>query len=379
MGRSYCRTTLTAVAVTFVQASWGEPAFVQAAGSPIAIEGSPGAIFSGDVNADGAIDLLITNRKAGHVGILLGDGSGKFQLNSSTIANTSGVIKVVDLNKDGKLDVASVSDRDYSIDVYLGDGAGGFTRAEGSPVRTKGGNNARPYGLEAADFNEDGHLDLVMANNIDGDVSGAFGDGTGRFTAMPKAILIGMEPFDLAVHDVNGDSRADLIAPTSEGRIAEVTVLYGDGKGGFARGTPFEGAADPYAVAVGDVNGDGHIDFATVQAEMPLVCVGLSDGKGKFSIAPGSPFNVASARHATDVEMGDANGDGRMDLYLAAGRNVQVWIADKKGGVAQAEGSPYALGSGTWRLHVADLNKDGRADLATTDYDRQSVVILLAH
>jgi hypothetical protein len=288
------------------------------------------------------------------------------------------VVRAIDLNGDGKLDVASVSEQDYSIDVFLGDGSGGFTLVDGSPFQTKRGDDARPYGLEAADFNEDGHLDLIMANNIDGDVSGAFGDGSGRFTAMPKPVPIGMEPFDLRVYDVNGDGHTDLIAPTSEGRIAEVTVLNGDGKGGFTRGTPFEGAADPYAVAIGDVNGDGRIDVATVQTEMPLVCVGLSDGKGNFTIAPGSPFNVASARHATDIEMGDANGDGRMDLYLAAGRNVQVWIADKNVQMVQAEGSPYSLGTGTWRLEVADLNADGKSDIATSDYDRQAVVVLLA-
>ncbi len=369
---------LTLLLPAAIASAADKPQFVPAPNSPIATGGSPGSSAAGDINGDGALDLVVSNLKLGRAQILLGDNTGQFRISEESVPNKSAGIQILDANKDGLMDIAAAADWGYSVDIFLGNGKGGFAPSQGSPFKTRSGDDPRPYGLAAVDLNEDDHVDVLILNNLDGDASGAFGDGTGQFAAMPNPIPVGEEPFDLAVRDVNGDGHLDICAPTSEGRIAEVTILYGDGKGGFTRGTPFEGAPDPYCVAFGDVNGDGHDDIATIQVELPLITVGLGDGKGKFTVAPGSPFKMTGAAYATDLEMGDANGDGRMDLFLAAGRNIQVYLANKKGEFVPAPGSPYVAGRGTWRFVLGDWNKDGKCDIAAPDFDGGTVTILLA-
>jgi hypothetical protein len=242
----------------------------------------------------------------------------------------------------------------------------------------KTGRHPHTHGLALVDVNGDGKPDLINANNDDNDVAVLLGDGRGGFRPAPGSpFAVGPSPYPLAVGDVNGDGRPDIVAPNSKPGTKTVTVLLGDGRGGFrpASGSPFATAGQAYFATLGDVNGDGRPDIVAAHGDDGRVTVLLGDGRGGFQPAPGSPVDLGSRAWA--VAVADVNRDGKPDLIAATGESVRVLLGDGRGSFTPAPGSPFPAGKGSWRLAVADFNGDGKPDVAATGVEGGTVTILL--
>jgi hypothetical protein len=100
----------------------------------------------------------------------------------------------------------------------------------GATINWPAGTN--PDSVAVGDFNGDGHADLVTANVNSPNVSVLIGNGSGGFAA-PVNFDVGDSPRSVAVGDFNGDGHEDLVS-ANEGSGANVSVLIGDGTGGFA-------------------------------------------------------------------------------------------------------------------------------------------------
>ena len=200
------------------------------------------------------------------------------------------------------------------------------------------------------------------------------GDGKGT------RISVGDSPASVALADFNRDGKLDLAVANSESN--NVTILLGDGAGGFrpAVGSPFAAGHNPSDIAVGDVNNDGSLDLAFANHDTSYLTVLTGDGKGSFSPAPGSPFTVQSKPHPHGIAMADFNGDGKPDLATDDWQNNQVTVVfnDGKGGFI-SPGVSFPVGKMPYhKLRAADLNKDGGADIVTTNFEGGNVTILLA-
>jgi hypothetical protein len=164
------------------------------------------------------------------------------------------------------------------------------------------------------------------------------------------------------VGDFNGDGHTDLAV--ADGGDPTVTVLLGDGTGGFrpaatspvhipttARGTASHNLDMPSAVAVGDLNGDGHLDLAvTVTDTRPdNVTILLGDGTGNFVPAPSGSVPVEADPNALpqpdSVVVADLNHDGRPDLATANayGNDVTVLLGKGNGDFTRPAGSPVKV------------------------------------
>jgi hypothetical protein len=154
-----------------------------------------------------------------------------------------------------------------------------------------------------------------------------------------------------------------------------LTVLFGDGRGGFRRELVPLRTVLPWFVAVADLNGDTKPDLVVTHAERNELTVLIGDGKGAFRETSGSPFDLG--HYAWHVAIADFNGDGIGDVVAAAG-DVRVLLGDGQGGFAPVPGSPFATREGTWQLAVADVNGDGKPDVVTTNLEGESVTVLLA-
>ncbi len=331
----------------------GRGGFTAAPGSPLNAGDAPVSVAVGDFNGDRKTDLAVVNQGSDNVTVLLGDGKGGFTVGDAvpTGSREPTQIAVADFNADGKADLTISHFTGRDVSVLLGNGKGGFTPAPGGPLVAP---DWWFTSLAVGDLDGDGKPDIVAtvvadfvqdmmqrrAPRRDG-VAVLLGDGKGGFASDPnKSFTVQKLPRSVAVGDFNGDGKLDLV--TANENSDNATVLLGDGTGRFtaAPGNPFKAGKGPVSVAVGDFDGDGKLDLAIANRGDNSVTVLLGDGKGGFAEAPGSPFPVGT--EPWSVVVGDFNGDGKPDLAIAnqGSNNVTVLLNNRPGPAAPASAKP---------------------------------------
>lgn len=228
-------------------------------------------------------------------------------------------------------------------------------------------------GVTAADFNGDGHLDLIAAPNNNGasEVLLLLGRGGTQQFGPPTSVPVGGQPLIPAVGDFNGDGKPDLLIPLNTfGQPRGFSVLLNDGTGKF--GTPniiVRSQGDLINPVAGDLNNDGKLDIVAglfTGSSDVKVAIFLANDAGGFPTAANASLITVSG-FASGVLIGDFNEDGKRDLALSGqtSGSVQIMFGDGTGGFAA--GVSTSTGAALSVLTAGDFNNDGHLDLLSSN------------
>jgi hypothetical protein len=328
---------------------------------------SPGAIAVGDVNGDGKADLVVAHCGtvsgcgAGNVGVLLGNGNGTFA--AGVVYGSAGIypdgVVIADVNGDGKADlVVANSSTSFSVNagdlgVLLGNGDGTFQAAVAYPAGGYGSAS-----VAVVDVNGDGKLDMVVANcsSTSGSCSGSsgtvgvgvlLGNGDGTFQTVVTYGSGGNTPFGLAVADLNGDTKPDILVANCGSancgtRPGSVGVLMNASIGGTI--TKLASSANP------SMFGQSVTFTATVTSGFkgtPTGTVTLFDGTTSLGasslnsggVATWTPASLAVGTHSITAKY---SGDGN---FLISTSSVLSQVV--QGAIAQISPTSLTFGNQT--------------------------------
>jgi hypothetical protein len=273
----------------------------------VSVGKKPLDIAVADLNQDGHEDFVTADFSSNSISILLGNG---FSATSSFIpvgVNPSS-LAIADINADGFVDIAVNSEANSTIHILESNGDGTFANADTITVTGTG----TLTDIAFADFNKDGHVDLAAVKSTPDNFIFLFeGDGSGSFSA-PVTLTgyLGNEISSLHVADLNLDGNLDLIAGNEKGTGSSYLLVYlGQDSLSFA---PVHQIAlvQPGDLEIGDFNGDGTPDLATLYNDTITTYIGLGNGQNFIVTSADS-----AAQNHTKLVSGDFNSDGVLDLF----------------------------------------------------------------
>jgi len=343
----------------------------------------PDLIVPGDFNQDGKLDLAVNLSGYDNIAILDGDGQGGFTIKEHIESDTlpKGLAAGF-VDKDGYLDLVSICGWGYAIRVYRGDGLGGFVqvnelKADGEPSR-----------ISLADINNDGNLDLIANAPGEGKIQIYLGFGKGGFSKPALEIEdLGIDD-SFAVSDLNNDGKLDLavVQVINATNTGKVTILLGDGSGGFTIANQFTVDKTASTVSVADLNHDGKIDLL-VAGSGPEDRSGLylssylGDGAGNFALK--ETIDLGTGALEGVMGLGDFDEDGNVDVAYPitfsqngnSSTTLLTLLGDGTGGFSQDQS--IRIAAGPHSAFVTDFNGDGHVDLAVTSRVAGILSILL--
>jgi VCBS repeat protein len=297
----------------------------------------------GDVNGDGAADVVTRDRLTGDVEVQTSNSSGLDAATSWGSWSPLYDLHVADVNGDGNADLVGWNPVTGDVQVALSDGQSSFG------AQTSWGTWPTTRSIAFADIDGDGAADVVGRDPITGDVSVAYSDGSSSFEPL---LSIGTWPsnYSLSFVDVDGDGRADAVGrDSSTGRVQ--VALQDDS--GLLPATAWGTLGGNYDVTYGDVNGDTLADVVGRNHQTGDVQVLQSDGS-RF----GTPTSWGSWAPSNALQTADTSGDGTADLVGSDSLgNISTAIS-----VAPAPDSPPAD-----NFTADEAPTDAPADVAPPD------------
>lgn len=320
----------------------------------------PNGVVSGDFDRDGILDLAVSNGLDGTVSVMRGLGGGRFapKADYPVSAGTSG-LAVADFDRDGKLDV--LVGANYGPKLLAGNDDGSLQAAASTFSMPQ-----PPTAVAAGDFDGDGNPDGVAAGT---NLVIARGNGDRTFAAPNTYALDGAAVSVVAI-DVNGDGKLDVVV--AGWRYVDVFLGHGDGTlDGKLSNTNLSTTG---YVGVGDVTADGIPDFVMNGVATSMgSSVAIYPGTGNGSL--GTPVMIPIQGHAlTYAAVIDVDHDGQLDI--AAGEEQALHLYRNLGGGSWAQPVDYIGPETLSAWTAADLDGDGKPDLAVTGKDADVLALM---
>jgi hypothetical protein len=374
----------------------------------VATGNAPGAIATGDFNADGILDLAVACQSGTEVLVThLGNGSngrgdGTFAAVQVWLSGgfVGGDVLVADATGDGIDDLLCTLALANAVCVLAGSGSGG--RGTGTFYLDEVvGVGLRPWGLVSGDFNGDNVRDYVSLSYLDAGATlvaanGADGRPNGTFTTS-VAGGVGSSLFHGVAADVDHNGSLDLLLADIDGSLVVLRGNGGAGRGdgGFAaRGDEVQTVGAAQGVLAADFNSDRGLDLLVASYQVPgggsefvTLFEGVADdGRGTGAYPSGTLFQVGIG--PTAFAAGDFDRNGILDVAavmsdlesLGGGDRVDVLLGGGSNGIADGtlqNGATIAVGDMPRGIVAGDFNADAILDLAVANHASDTVTVLL--
>ena len=225
-------------------------------------------------------------------------------------------------------------------------------------------------GIVVADVNRDGKPDILVARHYGLEV--LFGEG-GNFFSSPVDITLHSDWLAIAMGDFNNDGNLDFIAADQN---SNTSIFLGDGLGNFLLFTNYTTFGSyQNTIVVGDFNGDGKDDLALVNNLDPFFSIKVAIGRGDGSFSAPSYYVLAGQPH--DLCIGDLNGDGKPDLVVCLDSSGYTFCVLMNNGNGTFGAPQYYGNVKSWSLALGDFNGDGRLDVVAKNYNTNSLMVFL--
>jgi gliding motility-associated-like protein len=339
---------------------------------------SPFSVAVGDLDGDGKSDLALTNYGSNTVSVLRNTGSsGTLSFDAKVDFTTESLpykVAIGDLDGDGKADLAVANYASNTVSVFRNTGTGsiGFAAKVDFTV-------SLPYYVAIGDLDGDGMADLVTSND-NNSVSVLRNTGSiGTISFATKVdFAIDSAPFAVAIGDLDGDGRYDIAVPNNTS--AKVSVFRNTSSTGtisFAAKVDLTTGNNPTSVAIGDLDLDGKADLVVPNYSSNSVSAFLNTStSGTISFASKVDFTTGALPFF--IAIGDLNGDSNADIAITNGSGqVSVFRnTGSTGTIGFATGVDFLTGSNPREVAIGDFDGDGKADLATSNISSNTVSIL---
>jgi hypothetical protein len=279
-------------------------------------------------------------------------GNPLFYTNNETLE-----VKAADFDDDGDLDLAVGRGGSYAVSILLNNGHGNFA----DPVRYNMFYDTQPDSIDVGDVDDDGDVDIVAVGVINRYMEANWasvlynaGDGTFEtyWTAPDSA---GMEPMAIRLAEIDGVNGPDMVVVNDYGNA--LRVFLNDGSGHYLAPANHSAGAGQKWLDVEDVDGDGDEDVVVIRSAGATVL--LNDGAGNLAVSG----TYAAGPDPTFITAADLDGVDGPDLAVSHGSSNGISVLLNDGaGAFQLEGT-YEAGESFQSTHVVDVDNDGMADI----------------
>lgn len=300
-----------------------------------------GTIAIGDLDGDGRPDVAVGGDYCG-VQILHQAADGTLVVAEFLDRVTSAILVVADIDGSGKNALVGVGGGLGSVTIWRADGTGTLGFSQSVPI---GSGLARDVAI--GDVNGDGLPDIVVAQSgfAGQDIAVLLQQAGGTFAA-PALLSTGSVwgATAIAIADLNGDGRQDVVASTGGNSPTFIAVFYQGASGLLASVTPIPTYDIPAALRIADIDGDGRPDVVVAHSGWNAVGIYLQRADG--TLAPEVRFNAPyGGASPADLAVGDIDRDGRPDIAMAGSiiRQLPPSPASMGGGGASRAASLAAV------------------------------------
>ena len=322
----------------------------------------PNAISVADYDADGDLDLAVSNFDSANVSVVLDPGRDGESVRTYPTGVQPNAVTAADFDEDGAQDivVANTDREGGSLSIFLNRGDGSF--GEATPI----GFQETIEWVVARDFDKDGKVDLAVSAS-DTNLYVLENMGGGVFSEPQTHEVAKHVTFVAASDCCPTDGNIDLV--TASGRIKRISVLKNEGGGGFAAGRSFEAGDSAWRLELADLDGDGDQDLVAANYVSENVSVFLNAGDGIFA----EPASYPSGGSVQSVAAADIDGDGDTDLVVAA---FQLSFLANDGAGTFAAPVEIPTEAKPSFVRAVDWDGDGDPDLLLCDYIGHRVLVL---